>query len=393
MNKQPNGDRYSIYLRLIVVISAFGLLFLSLPINPKFIPHTPQTARISPTPGMTITVSPDLITEPPTPFPTESPHAVTPGKAQATLSVSNPDTLRFVFPSPGPLPISLWRPPPYDNPWAPSPHDHFYFTRPIAANEVNWPSPDYRYGGTVETDQHILHTGIDIGAPFGTPVLAAGSGTVVWAGFGLESRQPNPKDPYGMAVLIRHNFGFLGNRLETVYGHMSQLDVVEGQRVEAGTQIGLIGQTGLASGPHLHFEVRVEQFNYFAFQNPELWLVPPQGWGILAGKVMDSGGILIHRLDIQVTSKATGRVWIVRTYGSEAVKNDPYYQENVVLSDLPTGDYVVSIHYQDDSHEEEIHINPGRVSYFTFKGKSLFSTQPPPTPAAEFLDTLTPALK
>src|SRR5450756_664684 len=114
MNKQPNGDRYSIYLRLIVVISAFGLLFLSLPINPKFIPHTPQTARISPTPGMTITVSPDVITEPPTLFPTESPAAVTPGKAQATLSVSNPDTLRFVFPSPGPLPISLWRPPPYD---------------------------------------------------------------------------------------------------------------------------------------------------------------------------------------------------------------------------------------------------------------------------------------
>ena len=55
--------------------------------------------------------------------------------------------LVFTFPTPQAKPISLWRPPLYDTPWALSQHDHFYFNRPIAADEINWPIADYRYGG------------------------------------------------------------------------------------------------------------------------------------------------------------------------------------------------------------------------------------------------------
>jgi murein DD-endopeptidase MepM/ murein hydrolase activator NlpD len=252
MNDQPSNGRLAIYLRLIVVISALALLFLSLPINPALLAVSAPVATSTLAPVATISLTP-IATQPAAYFPLNAVTPVETATLQPTLSVSNPDTLRFVFPTQGPLPISLWRPPPYDRPWAPGPHDHFYFARPIATNEVNWPSADYRYGGTVDTDQHIIHTGIDIGAPFGTPVLAAGDGTVVWAGFGLEGMSPNPKDPYGMAVLIRHDFGFQGHRLDTVYGHMSEIDVVAGEKVKAGTRIGLVGQTGQATGPHLHF--------------------------------------------------------------------------------------------------------------------------------------------
>lgn len=129
--------------------------------------------------------------------------------------------LRFTLPTPGPAPISLWRPPLYETPWALGPHDHFYFNRPIASDVVNWPVADYRYGGTFFSSD-IVHTGVDIPAPRLTPVLAAGPGRVVWAGYGLYYGNNDPNDPYGLAVTIRHDFGFQGQRLYTVYAHINR---------------------------------------------------------------------------------------------------------------------------------------------------------------------------
>lgn len=87
-----------------------------------------------------------------------------------------------------------------------------------------------------------LHKGVDYGAPTGTPILAAARGRVDIAG---------ELSGYGSTVVIRHN----NDTLETLYGHMSQILVKEGQWVEQGTVIGLVGSTGYSTGPHLHFEV------------------------------------------------------------------------------------------------------------------------------------------
>ncbi len=209
---------------------------------------------------------------------------------QAYLQIPTPveDPLRFVFPTPKPAPVSAWRPPLYPTPWAPTPQDHFYFARPIAADEVNWPLADYRYGGVFLPD--VVHTGIDIPAEIGVPVLAAGSGRVVWAGYGLFTGSEDLADPYGLAVAIRHDFGYQQEYLFTVYGHLSRVDVARGQQVQAGEVIGLTGETGKVTGPHLHFEVRVGRNTFSGSRNPELWLAPPQGWGILAGRVLGTSG-------------------------------------------------------------------------------------------------------
>jgi murein DD-endopeptidase MepM/ murein hydrolase activator NlpD len=88
-----------------------------------------------------------------------------------------------------------------------------------------------------------MHEGIDLGAAYGAPIAAAGAGTVIYAGW---------LGGYGNLTVIDH-----GGGLATAYGHQSQIAVTVGQQVARGQTIGYVGSTGHSTGPHLHFEVRV----------------------------------------------------------------------------------------------------------------------------------------
>ena len=292
---------------------------------------------------------------------------------------------RFVLPTPGAEPVSGWRPPLYPVPWAVSAYDHFYFTRPIAADNVNWPLADYRYGGVFFAD--VVHTGVDIDADEGTPILAAGPGTVVSSDWGLFSGASGDiSDPYGQAVVVRHDFGYKGQPLYTIYAHMSELIAVTGQRVETGDVLGQVGDTGVTTGPHLHFEVRLGENTFYQTYNPELWMAPPQGWGILVGRLTDEDGDLLyqHRVEVRpMPSEVPLRT--VNTYAEGAVNPDPYYNENLVLSDLPAGLYKVTITYKDKPVQFWVDIYPGQVTYFTFTDKDGFQIKPPPVPMLDFL--------
>jgi murein DD-endopeptidase MepM/ murein hydrolase activator NlpD len=292
------------------------------------------------------------------------------------------EPLRFTFPTAEAEPGTLWRPPLYPVPWEPTQQDHFYFIRPIGANEVNWPLARYRYGGVFFAN---AHTGIDIPAPKGTPVLAAGTGEVIWAGYGLSFLSQEYRDSYGIAVAIKHDFGYQGQMVYSVYAHMDSTTVVQGQRVETGDVIGVVGETGETTGPHLHFEVRLGDNRYFGSRNPELWIAPPQGWGVLVGRVMNFNGTLIQRLMVELRDNRTNHYYYVHTYGEGPVNSDAYYQENVVLGDLPAGTYTLWIDYESVVRKTNIEINPGMVTYFSFKGSRGFDTTLPPTPQVRFI--------
>jgi peptidoglycan hydrolase-like protein with peptidoglycan-binding domain len=88
-----------------------------------------------------------------------------------------------------------------------------------------------------------FHAGIDVAAPADTPVAAAAGGRVSWAG---------QRDGWGLLVVVAHGHG-----VRTFYAHLARADVRLGEPVGAGQRIGLVGATGDASGPHLHFEVRL----------------------------------------------------------------------------------------------------------------------------------------
>jgi len=352
-----------------ILVCALFIPALLMACQPAGKPSTPVLSRAKNTPAVlpTQTVA-GIITEPGV----EVPPAVvlTPQEQDST-------PLRFTFPTPGPAPVSLWRPPLYDTPWALGPFDHFYFKRPIAANEVNWPLASYRYGGMLSNEGASVHTGIDIDAPLHTPILAAGAGTVISAGYGLYGGANDPKDPYGLAVTIRHDFGYQGRLLYTIYAHMDRIDARVGQHVEAGDQLGIVGLTGNTTGPHLHFEVRIESNSFFSTRNPELWLAPPQGWGVLVGRLSNTNRSLLTGQEVNVTSKVTGRKWTVASYANTTINSDDYYQENMALSDLPAGDYEISIDYLDHTYVANVTIHPGAVTFFTYRGKNGYEFQLP----------------
>ena len=87
-----------------------------------------------------------------------------------------------------------------------------------------------------------MHTGLDYAAGNGVPIKSSGSGIVVWAG---------PRGGYGNTVIVDHR-----NGLATLYAHQSRVSARVGQKVSTGQVVGFVGQTGMSTGPHLHFEVR-----------------------------------------------------------------------------------------------------------------------------------------
>lgn len=108
-----------------------------------------------------------------------------------------------------------------------------------------WPS----YGRLTQRFWLPAHPAIDIGAPTGTPVVAADEGTVITAGWSSVG--------YGNLILIRHTDGFV-----TLYAHLSSIGVNYGDYVARGQRIGAVGSTGRSTGPHLHFEIQVGGRSY-----------------------------------------------------------------------------------------------------------------------------------
>lgn len=120
----------------------------------------------------------------------------------------------------------------------------------VGTGALSWPVPGYknitsdygmRYHPILKVNK--LHTGIDVGVPSGVNILAADSGTVIYSGW---------MGGYGQVIVIDH-----GSGISTLYAHQSTLLVGNGKTVNKGDVIGKVGSTGWSTGPHLHFEVRV----------------------------------------------------------------------------------------------------------------------------------------
>ncbi|MBN8637243.1 MAG: M23 family metallopeptidase [Anaerolineae bacterium] len=220
--------------------------------------------------------------------------------------------------------------------------DHFMFRRPVSDTATNWVDRNYPYGAT-NGGRLQVHHGVEFVNPRGTPLYAVADGVVYYAGDDLTSMFGPITNYYGNLVVIQHNATAPDGRpLFTLYGHMDQIAVQTGQPVSNGQQIGTIGATGVAMGPHVHFEVRVGDPQCFcATRNPELWIRPYPTYGTLAGRVTDAAGNILYDVTLKVESERLTRyAW---TYADTTVNGDDVFGENFTLGDIPADYYMVTV--------------------------------------------------
>jgi murein DD-endopeptidase MepM/ murein hydrolase activator NlpD len=106
-----------------------------------------------------------------------------------------------------------------------------------------WVTSDFGVRLDPITAERVMHRGMDIASPHGQPVVSPSDGTIVFAGV---------ENGYGKVLVVDHGYG-----VKTRYGHLAEIFVKVGERVKRGSRIAAVGNTGRSTGPHLHYEVRV----------------------------------------------------------------------------------------------------------------------------------------
>jgi len=251
----------------------------------------------------------------------------------------------------------------------------FPLARPIASPGNDKIDPSYRFGTTAGRTRDPHH-GEELLNSSGTPVLAAADGLVVVAGDDRKVFYGPYSYFYGNLVVIQHAIPGLSQPLFTLYGHLSKITVQVGEPVRAGQLIGLVGMTGIATGSHLHFEVRLGENSYKTSRNPELWLAPHTGQdgqpnGALAGRILDTNGkylpvksIVVQRLP--APGQPSDSEFYLGTYEEKALAGQSPWEENFAAGDLPPGRYRVSF-AQNGLQAQELQVLPGELTVVTWR--------------------------
>jgi murein DD-endopeptidase MepM/ murein hydrolase activator NlpD len=248
--------------------------------------------------------------------------------------------------------------------------------RPIARTDNPYNDQTYRWGSTMGGAISVQHQGIDINEPGGTGVLAIDGGAVVHAG---------PAEAGAQTVVIRHDSMLTTPEgrffLFSTYYHNSALLVRAGQRVARGQVISRVGSTGRATNDHLHLEVHASPVDSVALivdpevqyppftRNPELWIEPMPGTGVVAGQVWDSQGRPVPMARIYGLVKPEPQETphsYAETYGEHA-RPDPTYGEHFAVTDVPAGEYVLGTTIEGRRVFRRIQVEAGKVTWVEFR--------------------------
>jgi hypothetical protein len=240
---------------------------------------------------------------------------------------------------------------------------HFLLARPIHLPDNTFVDITYRYGSTAN-GKRDPHTGVEFVNKFGTPVYAAGGGTVIFAGSDKKPVYMPWNNYYGNLIVIEHSDG-----LYTLYAHLSKILVEQGQKVALGDPIGEVGQTGVAIGPHLHFEVRRGDVEDEAStENPELWLTPNPDetgapLGVLQLTVADKSGRLVKPVKYNLEhhtdhSSSADLVFYETTYAGKMLT----HEENAGVNDLPPGWYRIMLLYNGNTYQRWVEVKSGKLT-------------------------------
>jgi murein DD-endopeptidase MepM/ murein hydrolase activator NlpD len=259
---------------------------------------------------------------------------------------------------------------------------HLWFTRSFTQAYRTWGSYYYPYGSNGR-GQYFWHYGTDIENPQSTTIVAAGDGTVSHAGPDDQKLLGPWLNFYGQAVMIEHDRRRQEQPVYTLYGHVSRVLVQPGQRLKAGDPIAEVGQLGVAVGPHLHFEVRVGVATYDDTRNPDLWVQPDPGYGVIAGRVIDAQGYYVpqHLVTLH-RAESPSRFWReTYTYADNEVNADEDYFETFTISDVPAGNYLLKTFFDGRQLTVPVAVTDGAISFVELRQTGLApSTKPQPEP-------------
>jgi len=283
--------------------------------------------------------------------PTATPEITTTPTPTPTLALP---TLR-----PSPTPATTPTPPPH--------RDHYWSRRPIAPGGMDEISYYYPYASRGD-GSYPIHTGVELVNPIGTEVLAVADGTVVVAGSDDTQVYGARSAFYGQLVIVELAEQLYGRPVYVLHGHLSDILVHVGQRVQAGDVIALVGSSGIAEGPHLHLEVRYGQNDYRATVNPVLWLPPFEGYGTLAGRVtLPSGHAATEARLLLFRMGSTIPVREVVTYPDRMVNADPAWGESFATGELEAGEWYAQITRAGRTYVESFTITSGRTTWLEIR--------------------------
>ena len=299
-------------------------------------------------PAIAVALIPDLSTPTPTPAPspTAPPVRLEPGRIWSAFAPSTEAT-------------------------------HFWVGRPhpdSVANQIA--APSYQFGST-GGGRYRPHHGMDIANTFGTPVRAATTGEVVHAGSDEFDILGPYGDFYGNAVVIRldRRLAVAGGELDVylLFGHLSEVYVQKGQRVQPDDLIGAVGMTGIAIGPHLHVEMRVGANVYEASVNPYLWVDPGPGNGAVAVRLLTADGRTWPRANVTL-ARFNGNLatWarVMEIYpDNESINPDPAFGENGAMEAVPAGVYYVVASVNGERVAGEVTVEEGKTSFLELRTK------------------------
>lgn len=200
--------------------------------------------------------------------------------------------------------------------------------------------------------------------PAGTPVLAVASGTVVAAGNDATIAYGPQTNFYGNLVILELDGSNSGSPLFALYGHLFEVSVTLGQRVNVGDVLGLSGASGVADGPHLHFEIRVGQNSYADTRNPILWLTPLPQTGVMAGRIVSPNGEPLYEAPVTLVRVDAPAPYAATTsYAAGEPNSDGLMAENFAVDDVVPGFYQIIVDTGSRQFKTELWVYPGRTNW------------------------------
>lgn len=248
--------------------------------------------------------------------------------------------------------------------------DHYWLGRPTRPGTTQWASPFYPYASTGQ-GAYLVHHGADIANPLGTPLYSPVDGTVVFAGPDDQVAVGPTTNFFGIPVVIELDRRYLDQPVYVLLGHMSSTTVTPGQHVQRGQQVGTVGSTGIALGPHVHVEVRVGVNDYDHTRNPEFWLEPLSGHGTVAGRVLTADGRHLPEVPLlfypgpEFKSPRYYAYTYIDALG--LINPDDQWGENFLLSDLPAGDYLVEATVNGKVYRQNVTVQAGKTSWLEIR--------------------------